>query len=622
MKCLAIALAIVCLLESLRLRGRLHGLQWLQLSNLPASPDYQVILAEGVVLQESVQRAASAHASQQGLDVLDLIPGNWPARRFLELSQLVDSRKYRRDRLARGYSAGHALLVRKSVLERLPQAVEWNGTPGPIELPRHQLLSLTPTLKSYACTATDMAVALELETVPDRPGHQRAQLEVVYGRLAAIALLGIPLALALLLGLATAQPLWGGMALAVFHLQPAIVLAGTPMAGWELALLACLRSPLELWRWWTLVTGLSKSPQQPDPLRPLRRRYRQLLADGPTAFFEPRVEACPLCRSRDLWRMVSSPDLIQHKPGTFVLEQCRHCGHIFQNPRLSPAGLDFYYRDFYDGLGEADLQAAFGFSPAPYLARAEMLQGTATPKRWLDVGGGQGHFCCVARDVWPETVFDALDLAPSVEEARRRGWVEHTYVGLFPQWGPHLKGAYDVVSMSHYLEHTREPREELASAYTVLAEAGYLLIEVPDPDYPLARPLGKWWAPWFQPQHQHLISTANMERLLREAGFTPLLWHTGRAHQTVDFSFMTYLLLNQVAGPAEAPWLPPMTRLARIRHTAVWALGLPFLAAAWMGDHAMAPFMKGAQHANAYRVLAQKRGTTSRVASSHPKTLK
>ena len=33
----------------------------------------------------------------------------------------------------------------------------------------------------------------------------------------------------------------------------------------------------------------------------------------------------------------------------FTLEQCGDCGHVFQNPRLTPEGLEFYYRDFYDG---------------------------------------------------------------------------------------------------------------------------------------------------------------------------------------------------------------------------------------------------------------------------------
>src|SRR5439155_15722535 len=96
---------------------------------------------------------------------------------------------------------------------------------------------------------------------------------------------------------------------------------------------------------------------------------------------------------------------------------------------------------------------------------------------------------------------------------------------------------YDAISMSHYLEHTRDPRLELDAARTALAPAGCLMIEVPDPEYPLGRVLRRYWLPWFQPQHQHLLSVKNLDRLLRERGFEPVAWHRGRAHQKVDFFF-------------------------------------------------------------------------------------
>jgi hypothetical protein len=69
---------------------------------------------------------------------------------------------------------------------------------------------------------------------------------------------------------------------------------------------------------------------------------------------------------------------------------------LFQNPRLSLEGLDFYYRNFYDGPGEAAVRPMFAAQREHYLARGRMLQGIATPTRWLDVGGGHGDFCHAA----------------------------------------------------------------------------------------------------------------------------------------------------------------------------------------------------------------------------------
>ena len=62
---------------------------------------------------------------------------------------------------------------------------------------------------------------------------------------------------------------------------------------------------------------------------------------------------------------------------------------------------------------------------------------------------------------------------------------------------------YDVVSMHQYLEHTREPLEELKAANRVLKVGGYLLIEVPNPDSLLGVVLRSFWLAWFQPQHLH-----------------------------------------------------------------------------------------------------------------------
>jgi SAM-dependent methyltransferase len=338
-----------------------------------------------------------------------------------------------------------------------------------------------------------------------------------------------------------------------------------------------------------------------------RRRVYAVLFDEPARLFEPRRATCPWCGGVELEQLVEVPDMMQEKPGRFRLDECGSCRHVFQNPRLSVAGLDVYYKDFYDGLGDRDSAFSFSMGSRSYLRRALMLAGVAHPKRWLDVGAGHGHFGLCARQVWPETRFDGLDQSDTVAEAQRRGWIENAYLGLFPDLAPDMVGSYDVVSMHHYLEHTREPEAELDAAATVLEHGGHLLVEVPDPESRLGRWLGGLWGPWFQPQHQHFVPVGNLTEALARRGFTVVAVERAEAHLPIDLAFAMWLLAHRVAPAGAQPWAPPATPARRVARTATFTAFAPVVVAALLADQALAPLWRRLPGTtNTYRVLARR----------------
>ena len=87
-------------------------------------------------------------------------------------------------------------------------------------------------------------------------------------------------------------------------------------------------------------------PVTVEGLRPI---YRALLAGGTDRFFEPRRTASGVRVGRPVVRAhLRGPVRAQARavhPGAV-----RDCRRVFQNPRLTGEGLDFYYRDVYDGL--------------------------------------------------------------------------------------------------------------------------------------------------------------------------------------------------------------------------------------------------------------------------------
>ena len=593
--------------------------------------DFTVVTAAGVAPDEATVRVAVGHALAHDLDVVDLVPADLPVCTLTALMLQIDPGSYRHDRLAVGRGAGHAAVVRTALLDRLGPADHQRPVRGidlvvgqPLPYPRPggrwreldpvAYLELSRRLKRYAPTTTDLAVAPRLRAAVPDPAWRLPHLRALAG-VAAPALAPVPAAAAVGAALAPllAGPLAGAAMLAAYLAEPLVVAAGGPVRPRDLGLADLLTRPVRAVA--DLVRPLVASPPAPVRdhdgrlARAAGERRAGYAADAArrATYFEPRSATCPWCAAADIARLLTVPDLFQGKPGTFRLDECRACGHVFQNPRLSLAGLDHYYRDFYDGLQREHTELMFSFAGPSYRDRAAMLRGVAEPKRWLDVGTGHGYFCLVARELWPETRFDGLDLTPNVVEAERRGWVEHGHHGLFPDLAPDLTGRYDVVSMHHYLEHTRDPAAELDAVGEVLEAGGHLLIEVPAPESVLGRRLGWLWGPWLQPQHQHFVPLANLVAALEERGFTVVATERGSVHQPVDLSYAVMLLAMRLAPAGTAPWDPRPTVARTLARAATYAALLPLAGMAMALDHALVPVVRRRPElSNAYRVLARK----------------
>jgi SAM-dependent methyltransferase len=592
-------LTAAILADSLNMRRRVEALDVLVPSDEPVAPSHRIVTAAGVAVDDATARAASAHAAREGLGALDLIPGDLPVERLVSVVRLVDPAAFRATPMANGVGALHAVLVTDDVADRA--RVERFSGLSPAEM-----AELFARLKRFAPRDTSHALAPGLVTpagTSDRSVEDRAAV------LNRPLVVGSQLAdLALLAAAARSRRPWVLAAAAARVLQPLVVAGGTratprdlPRAVPRQVVTSALGLP----------AALASAPRAAGEAgdaggAAARRAYDELMAPGIDRFFEPRRADCPLCGSDDLHLRVEAHDLVQCKPGTFTLEECRACGHVFQNPALTVEGLDFYYRDFYDGAGDHLVEGAFSLIPSFYKARAELVKGAGNPKRWLDVGGGHGHFSLAAQDVWPDTTFEGLDMSESIEEAERRGWVAQGHRGMFPDLAPGLAGRFDVVSMFHYLEHTRDPAAELDAAGTVLGPDGLILIEVPDPESRVAKVMGRFWSPWAQPQHLHFLTVDNLTRLLAERGFEVVTVRRGEAHIPVDFVSGATEFVNWLHPRVHVPWRPEPTAATRAKRAAALVAGAPVVAAGWLADVALLPLGGRFRTSNAYRLLARR----------------
>ena len=95
MTTIAAFLCLIFILDGLRLRGRARSLAPLPDSDRPVRADHRFLFPEGFELSEETKRAASRYADAAGLEVLDLVPADYPGTDLLGLLELVDPNTYR-----------------------------------------------------------------------------------------------------------------------------------------------------------------------------------------------------------------------------------------------------------------------------------------------------------------------------------------------------------------------------------------------------------------------------------------------------------------------------------------------------------------------------------------------
>jgi Methyltransferase domain len=595
-------LVIGLVLNGLRLRARVPAA-------LPSAPgpaddgNFAWIISQGTSLDDETRQAAVAYARGESLELLDVVPGDLPVTAARDLVRQVSPGALRSKRLAAGGSAGAALLADVALLKRAELTV-------PTDLAPADVITLARRIKPCASGGMTMITSHGFRAAADDLAQRKSRL-VAAGSLPWLHLECemVPYAVTVI-----ALAAWwqlGLVAAVSYCLQPYLIFAGTALRPRGLHAAALLRPVHDPYVWARTAAGRWKSAAQKErdaALAEAADYYRQAMAGGTDRFFEERRPDCPWCGSDKLAVRVRSPDLHLRKPGVFTLERCGDCGHVFQNPRLTPEGLNFHYRDAYDGLGAERSDGIFAMvDNKVYRQRARVPQPFVTPKTWLDVGTGYGHFCATAREVWPETVFDGLDQGQGIEEAERRGWVATGYHGMFPDLADEIAGRYDVISMYHYLEHTREPFAELDAAARALPTGGFLLIELPDPQHRLARLFGRYWMPWFQPQHQNLMPAMNLTKALAQRGLRTVALERGTAHIPTDAVIALFLFTGRLVPPAW-PWSPRQPSvLERAARRVAWVVAIPFLAAAFALDRTVITAL--ARHwddGNAYRLLARK----------------
>jgi SAM-dependent methyltransferase len=301
----------------------------------------------------------------------------------------------------------------------------------------------------------------------------------------------------------------------------------------------------------------------------------------------PTIDApCFLCGAADAEPRWRTADRAFAVPGVYTVARCRHCGFLYQRPRVRDEHLAACYPDHYPRHQEPSPRVPFKGSPARARAarwalatrlgytrlrptgagpgtrcRAALLfrriKWDCPPwrgrGRYLDVGCGSGGALGVAQALGWEVTGIEMD-EPAAQKARR--FSARVHAGdLFT--APFGSGEFDCVTALHVLEHVPDPVGAVRRMLGWLAPAGLLVLEVPNAGGLGARLFGRAWSGLELPRHLSHFTPETLERAVTQAGGR-VVWRWHGAKPRYYLWSLGYWLRDRGWGrlAALAEWRP------------------------------------------------------------------
>lgn len=272
-------------------------------------------------------------------------------------------------------------------------------------------------------------------------------------------------------------------------------------------------------------------------------------APGPTAGAIRTVPKprCYLCGGPGGALYSGMRDRLFGAPGEWSLRRCDDpaCGLVWLDPCPEVEDIPKLYRTYYTHRHEnGPVLAAYrwlsrGASPPTpgrpgpgwwarrvggFLARAgvfrDAFQSSALwlppgPGRLLDVGCGNGDF--LARMHASSYEVEGLEPDPVASAVARGRGFRVTTGPLAP--GTFPANSFDVVTLSHVLEHLPDPVATLRVCRAVLRPGGRVVVVTPNARSLGVRTFGPHWRGWEVPRHLLIFTPTALAEAARHAGF-------------------------------------------------------------------------------------------------------
>jgi 2-polyprenyl-3-methyl-5-hydroxy-6-metoxy-1,4-benzoquinol methylase len=291
------------------------------------------------------------------------------------------------------------------------------------------------------------------------------------------------------------------------------------------------------------------------------------------------VSYCPVCMSSESYSFYDElvDDVFFVAPGRWTLKKCNSCASAYISPRPKVENMSRAYGNYYthktgavqEKIAEIGflrsirrifangyLNSKYGSKRKPSIqigawilqffprltsvldAQYRFLPNPLCGQSLLDIGCGNGDFLLKANEVG----WHAIGLEPDLkaaQTAQKKGL--EVIVGDIDAI-KNNSNMYDVITLSHVIEHVHEPRMLLNAAYRLLKDGGLLYIDTPNINSYGASYFQKKWRGIEAPRHLVLFNHKSLIQLLRECGFENI-----QLKRRVDVQKGMYLISKQLA---------------------------------------------------------------------------
>jgi len=263
------------------------------------------------------------------------------------------------------------------------------------------------------------------------------------------------------------------------------------------------------------------------------------------------LSECPVCLSRKFYTVYNKliDNAFSNAPGVWSLQRCVTCEVCYLNPRPTVESIGWAYTSYYTHRSTVQ-----GSNPPKWSILFSKLRtlygkcryGSVNNSKWrllrfllvfvptlkasvereyrhlplragslLDVGCGDGAYLALVRDCgWKVTGVEPDSSAANY--ARTMGLTVHQGdLSILRE----SKELFDVITLSHVIEHVHDPLKMLRDCFDLLRPGGQIWLETPNTDSLVHQEFGQNWRGLEAPRHLVLFNKLTLMSAVTNVGF-------------------------------------------------------------------------------------------------------